>query len=212
MKASDFSAAREEMIERQLRPRGIRDPRVLEAMRRVPREAFVPQSIINDAYLDGALPIDCNQTISQPVIVAMMTEALQLSGDEKVLEIGTGSGYQTAILAELAAEVFSIERHADLARHAQERLQELGYENVHSRTGDGSLGWPNEAPFDRILVTAAAAECPPALWDQLREGGVLVGPFGPSAEQTLYEMHKIAGQPRSKALTGCRFVPLVSSS
>src|SRR6185295_14259338 len=154
---NDFSAARDEMIERQLRSRGIRDQRTLKAMRRIPREAFVPASIANDAYLDGALPIDCNQTISQPVIVAMMTEALQLSGGEKVLEIGTGSGYQTVILAELAAEVFSIERHAELSRQAQQRLQDLGHQNVHLRTGDGSLGWPDEAPFDRILITAAAA-------------------------------------------------------
>jgi protein-L-isoaspartate(D-aspartate) O-methyltransferase len=141
-----------------------------------------------------------------------MTEALQLSSEEKVLEIGTGSGYQTAILAELAAEVFSIERHVELTRQTESRLKGLGYENVHLQTGDGSLGWPDEAPFDRIIVTAAAAECPPALWVQLREGGVLVGPFGSPAEQTLYEMHKIGGQPRSKVLTGCRFVPLVSSS
>jgi protein-L-isoaspartate(D-aspartate) O-methyltransferase len=210
--ASDFSAARDEMVEQQLRPRGIRDPQVLEAMRRVPREAFVPESILNESYLDGALPIDCNQTISQPVIVAMMTEALQLSRDDKVLEIGTGSGYQTAILAELAGEVFSIERHAELTRQAETRLNHLGYRNVWLRTGDGSLGWPDAAPFDRILITAAAAECPPALWDQLREGGILVGPFGPPSDQVLYELHKIGGQPRSKALTDCRFVPLVTSS
>jgi len=209
--AIDFSVAREEMIERQLRPRGIRDQRVLKAMQRVPREAFVPESITNEAYVDGALPIDCNQTISQPIIVAMMTEALQLSADEKVLEIGTGSGYQTAILAELAGEIFSIERHAELTRQAKTRLNDLGYQNVRLQTGDGSLGWPDEAPFDRILITAAARECPPALWEQLREGGILVGPFGSPAEQVLYEIHKIAGHPRSKVLTGCRFVPLIES-
>jgi len=210
--AINYSTAREEMIERQLRPRGIRDQRVLHAMRRVPRESFVPESIAVEAYLDGALPIDCNQTISQPIIVAMMTEALQLSDDDKVLEIGTGSGYQTAILAELAAEVFSIERHAELRNQAETRLIGLGYKNIHLQTGDGSLGWPDEAPFDRILITAAAPECPTALWEQLREGGILVGPFGSPAEQVLYEMHKIGGQPKSKILTGCRFVPLVSSS
>jgi len=209
--ADDFATAREQMVERQLRPRGIRDSRVLDAMRQIPREFFVPPTIANEAYADGALPIECDQTISQPVIVAMMTEALQLTGEEKVLEIGTGSGFQTAILAELAGEVFSIERHAELTRQAQQRLDELGYQNVHLQTGDGSLGWPDEAPFDRIIITAAAVECPPALWEQLREGGILVGPFGPSSEQVLYEMHKIAGQPRSKTLTGCRFVPLVSS-
>ena len=197
------------MVQRQLRSRGIRDQRVLDAMRRIPREAFLPESIAPEAYLDCALPIDCQQTISQPIIVAMMTEALALTGSEKVLEIGTGSGYQTAILAELAGEVYSIERHTELTRQADCRIKQLGYRNVWLRTGDGSLGWPEEAPFDRIIVTAAAAECPPALWEQLREGGILVGPFGSASEQTLYEMHKIGGKPRSKVLTGCRFVPLV---
>jgi protein-L-isoaspartate(D-aspartate) O-methyltransferase len=211
MDASDFSAARDEMVERQLRRRGIRDQQVLAAMRRVPREAFVPDSIVNDAYLDGALPIDCNQTISQPIIVALMTEALQLAGHEKVLEIGTGSGYQTAVLAQLAGEVYSIERHPQLTRQAETRLNDLSYRNVWLRTGDGSLGWPDAAPFDRVIITAGALECPPALWQQLREGGILVGPFGSSAEQVLYEIHKIAGQPKSKILTSCRFVPLVTS-
>jgi protein-L-isoaspartate(D-aspartate) O-methyltransferase len=209
--ASNFAAARASMVQNQLRARGVRDERVLKAMERVPRESFVPGEIEDDAYLDCALPIECGQTISQPVIVAMMTDALQLGGEERVLEIGTGSGYQTAILAELAAAVYSIERHAELARQAADRLRTLGYENVFLRTGDGSLGWPEEAPFDRIIVTAAVRECPPALWEQLKEGGVLVGPFGPSAEQTLYEMHKIAGQRQSRILTGCRFVPLISN-
>lgn len=198
------------MVEHQLRARGIRDHRVLDAMRRVPREIFLPPEIADEAYLDCALPIDCQQTISQPIIVAMMTEALQLSGDEKVLEIGTGSGYQTALLAELAAEVFSIERHANLTAQARQRLQQLGYRNISLHTGDGSLGWPREAPFDRIIVTAAGQECPPALWEQLREGGILVGPFGSTVDQTLYEMHKLGGKPKSRVLTGCRFVPLVT--
>jgi len=209
--AFDFAAARASMVQQQLRGRGLRDERVLATMGRMPREAFVPVEIEHEAYLDCALPIDCGQTISQPVIVAMMTDALQLRGDEKVLEIGTGSGYQTAILAELAHAVFSIERHAELSRQAERRLKTLGYENVILRTADGSLGWPEEAPFDRIIVTAAVRECPPALWEQLKEGGILVGPFGPSSEQALYEMHKIAGQPQSRVLTGCRFVPLVSN-
>src|SRR5262245_33664784 len=200
------------MVEHQLRSRGIRDHRVLEAMRRIPREAFLPEEVDHEAYLDCALPIDCQQTISQPIIVAMMTEALQLSGEEKVLEIGTGCGYQAAILAELAAVVFSIERHAELAQQAKERLRELGYQNVLVRNGDGSLGWPEEAPFDRIIVTAAAEEVPPALWQQLREGGILVGPFGPPYDQALYAMHKIGGKPQSRILTGCRFVPLVTET
>jgi protein-L-isoaspartate(D-aspartate) O-methyltransferase len=208
----DFPADRTAMVQRQLAARGIKDQQVLNAMGRVPRERFIPESLADDAYSDGALPIDCGQTISQPIIVAMMTEALQLTGEEKVLEIGTGCGYQTAILTELAAEVFTIERHAQLAREAQARLAELGYKNVHVRIGDGSLGWPDEAPFDRIIVTAAAQECPPPLWQQLREGGVLVGPFGPPSEQALYAVHKIGGKPQSRALTGCRFVPLIAEN
>ena len=197
------------MVAQQLARRGIRDQRVLGAMSRVPREAFVSEGLADEAYADSALPIDCEQTISQPVIVAMMTQALQLTGDERVLEVGTGSGYQTAILAELAVAVFSVERHADLSRQAEARLRRLGYQNIFLKVGDGALGWPEEAPFDRIIVTAAAEACPPALWHQLIEGGVLVGPFGPDYEQALYEMHKIGGQPQSKLLTGCRFVPLL---
>lgn len=200
------------MVDRQLRGRGIRDERVLAAMQRVPREAFVPADLSAEAYRDGALPIDCDQTISQPIIVAMMTEAMQLTGTERVLEIGTGSGYQTALLAELAAEVFSIERHAELSRQSAERLARLGYANVRLRVGDGSLGWPEEAPFDRIMVTAGGERCPPALWEQLREGGVLVGPFGPYSDQSLLAMHKIGGKPQNRFLTSCRFVPLVSSA
>jgi protein-L-isoaspartate(D-aspartate) O-methyltransferase len=205
-----LSQARAEMVERQLRRRGIRDERVLAVMSRVPREWFVPEPLAYEAYADNALPIDCEQTISQPIIVAMMTEALQLTGRERVLEIGTGSGYQTAILAELAAEVFSIERHAELSRQASERLERLGSANVRLRIGDGSLGWVEEAPFERIIVTAGAAECPPALWEQLAEGGVLVGPFGLYDQQALYEMRKIDGKPESRFLTACRFVPLVA--
>jgi protein-L-isoaspartate(D-aspartate) O-methyltransferase len=205
----DNTAERASMVEHQLRGRGVRDKRLLRAMARVPREAFVPETIADEAYCDCALPIDCQQTISQPVIVALMTEALQLRGGEKVLEIGTGSGYQAALLGELAGEVFTIERHPLLAQQSAERLERLGYANVHVRTGDGSLGWPEEAPFDRIIITAAAEQCPPAVWEQLAEGGVLVGPFGPPVDQTLYEMHKIGGRPQSRYITGCRFVPLI---
>jgi protein-L-isoaspartate(D-aspartate) O-methyltransferase len=210
MAGDDYLAQRAAMVEYQLRGRGVRDERVLEAMRRVPRELFVPEDVRYEAYEDCALPIDCEQTISQPVIVAMMTEALQLRGEERVLEIGTGSGYQTAILAELAREVFSIERHPQLAQQASKLLELLQYGNVHVRAGDGSLGWPEEAPFDRIIVTAAARECPQALWDQLAEQGILVGPFGPASEQSLFATRKVAAQPQSRVLTGCRFVPLVS--
>jgi protein-L-isoaspartate(D-aspartate) O-methyltransferase len=207
-----FDDDRAAMVEQQLARRGIRDQRVLAAMRRVPREVFVGEGLAESAYADSALPIDCEQTISQPVIVAMMTQALQLENHHRVLEIGTGSGYQAAILAELAGAVFSVERHAELSRQADERLRRLGYQNVSLRVGDGTQGWPEEAPFDRIIITAATDQCPPALWEQLVEGGVLVGPFGPAWEQALYEVHKIGGQPQSKLLTGCRFVPLVADA
>ena len=206
----DYGARRAAMVERQLRSRGVRDRRVLDAMARVPREVFVPADIRPEAYEDGALPIDCNQTISQPYIVAAMSEALELTGRESVLEIGTGSGYQTALLAQLAAEVFSIERFPELADQAARRLQGLVPENWHLKIGDGAHGWPEEAPFDRIIVTAAARECPPDLWDQLAEGGILVGPFGPPSEQSLFAMRKVQGAAQSRVLTACRFVPLIS--
>jgi protein-L-isoaspartate(D-aspartate) O-methyltransferase len=208
----DYVVERAAMVEQQLRARGIRDERVLATMRRVPREFFIPEGIAHEAYQDCALPIECGQTISQPVIVAMMSEALDLQGNERVLEIGTGSGYQAAVLAELAEEVFSIERHAGLAELAGKRLAHLGYKNVQLRVGDGSLGWPEAAPFDCIIVTSAAKECPPALWEQLAQGGTLVGPFGPSSEQTLFAMQKRAGQVGKRVLTACRFVPLVSGT
>ena len=207
--SGDSASQRARMVAGQLRGREVRDERVLAAMSKVPREAFLPAELAAEAYADAALPIDCSQTISQPVIVAMMTAALQLRGRERVLEIGTGSGYQAAILAELAGEVFSVERHAELSRQAAVALGKLGYQNVHLRVGDGNLGWPEMAPFDRIIVTAAAETCPPAPWQQLAEGGVLVGPFGPPQAQTLYEVHKVGGQPQSRVLTGCRFVPLL---
>jgi protein-L-isoaspartate(D-aspartate) O-methyltransferase len=192
-----------------LERRGIRDTRVLDAMGRVPREKFVLPDDAPLAYSDQALPIDCGQTISQPYMVALMTEALQLSGSERVLEIGTGSGYQTAILAELAAEVVSIERWPELSEQAAQRLAELGYRNVELRVGDGALGAPDRAPFDRILITAAAAACPPALWEQLREGGILVGPFGDREEQWLESHRKIGGKAVVEYHVPCRFVPFV---
>ena len=206
----DFKAAREEMLESHLRKRGIRSTAVLAAMARVPREEFVPDSFRDEAYADRALQIDCQQTISQPYIVALMSEALQLTGHERVLEIGTGSGYQTAVLAELAGEVYSIERHETLSLQAAERLQRLGYTNVSLRLGDGSLGWPEVAPFDRCLIAAAATDLPPAVWEQLAEGGILVAPLGTQEEQTLYTFHKVGGRAKPQALTLCRFVPLVS--
>lgn len=199
------------MLREQLAARGIHDRRVLECMGRVPRERFVEVSDPADAYSDRAMGIDCGQTISQPYIVALMTAALDLNGTEHVLEIGTGSGYQTAILAELVGDVVSIERHEHLSLQAGRLLQESGYTNVKLLVGDGTLGWPGEAPYDRILVAAAADRCPPALFDQLREGGILVIPLGGSSGQTLKRIQKVDGRPRSHNLTDCRFVPLVGA-
>jgi protein-L-isoaspartate(D-aspartate) O-methyltransferase len=203
--------ARQEMIRVQLSRRGIHDRRVLAAMAKVPRERFVGPEWRWEAYADRALGIDCGQTISQPYIVALMTEALELTGTEKVLEIGTGSGYQTAVLAELVAEVISIERHARLSQQAGEMLAELGYHNVRLIVGDGTLGAADLAPFFRILVAAAGAECPPALWDQLDEGGALVMPIGPLDQQVLQVIRKLHGKPVITNLAGCRFVPLVGN-
>lgn len=197
------------MIDEQLLGRGIHDPRVLEAMNRVPRERFLPAEESPFAYADQALPIACEQTISQPYIVALMTEALELTGSERVLEIGTGSGYQAAVLAELAQSVLSIERHPQLARSARETLAALGYPNVRVQEGDGTQGWPAEAPFDRIIVTAATDRIPPALWEQLDEGGLLVIPLGERDYQTLQAIRKAAGKPEPRNLCACRFVPLV---
>ena len=200
------------MVVDQLQGRGIRSERVLAALGTVPRERFVPAASQHATYADRALSIACDQTISQPYIVALMTEALDLTGAEHVLEVGTGSGYQTAILAELARGVVTIERHADLSRAAGELLAELGYTNVRLVHGDGTLGWPDEAPYDRIIVTAGAATCPPALWEQLTEGGSLVIPIGSSSSQVLERLTKEAsGRRRVSHLSGCRFVPLVGT-
>ena len=209
MAESPTERERRSMVARQLAARGISDPRVLEAMARVPREIFVPATSRHLAYADSALPIDCGQTISQPYIVALMTEALELSGDEKVLEIGTGCGYQTAVLAELTPHVYTIERHADLSRAARRRLESLGYDTIHYRVGDGTLGWPEEAPFDRILITAAAPAIPEPLWEQLREGGLVVAPLGGAWSQRLVAIRKERGEPVERYLCACRFVPLV---
>ncbi len=207
-----FRQAREQMVERQVVARGIHDPRVLAALREVPRQMFVDLSLVDHAYDDSALGIDCEQTISQPYIVACMTEALSLQGRERVLEIGTGSGYQAAVLAELAAEVFSIERHLRLAEIARERLNQLGHGGVQIRVGDGCLGWPEAAPFDRIIVTAAGEKLPPALWEQLAEGGIVVAPLGPPTAQKLMRIIKQSGKAVSTPLLDCRFVPLIDDS
>jgi protein-L-isoaspartate(D-aspartate) O-methyltransferase len=208
-----FRAQRERMVRTQLAERGIRDVRVLDAMRNVPRHEFVPESLRQEAYEDHPLPIGEGQTISQPYIVAAMLEHLALqAGDqaaERVLEVGTGSGYVTALLSLLCAEVYSVERHAQLAASAESTLHRLGYRNVKIRVGDGSQGWPEHSPFDAILVSAATAEMPPALFAQLREGGRMVVPIGPASSQELQLIRKAGGEPEVEVLEGCRFVPLV---
>ena len=209
MSDPDLQAAKNNMLRRQLSDRGISSKRVLAAMDKVPRERFLPPELLAEAYANRASGIDCGQTISQPYMVALMTEALELSGKEKVLEIGTGSGYQTAILAELAAEVVSIERHAPLSQKAGKILQELGYQNIRLFVGDGSLGWPEAAPFDRIMVTAMAERLPPALFDQICEGGLIVIPIGGYEHQVLHAVRKVSGVAKTTLLTGCRFVPLI---
>lgn len=194
-----------------LKRRGIRDERVLRAMDSVPREEFVGADLVEFAYDDGPLPIEEGQTISQPYIVAMMTEALQLRPEDRVLEIGTGSGYAAAVLAEVAREVYTIERHPFLARQARERLRKLGYDNVEIRTGDGTLGWPEHAPYQGIVVTAGAPEAPPSLIEQLAEGGRLVIPIGKTPGlQELQRITRSAGnEVTTENLGGVRFVPLI---
>ncbi len=200
------------MLRQHLAGRGIRDARVLDAMARVPRERFIDAASQGSAYADRALPIGCEQTISQPYIVALMTESLALRGDEHVLEIGTGSGYQTAILTELAGDVVSIERHAQLSQQAGRALAELDYYRAKLIVGDGTLGWPLEAPYDRILVAAAAATVPPALIEQLAPDGILIIPVGGRERQVLQAIRKVFGQMKSEAITPCRFVPLVGDA
>jgi len=200
---------RHRMVAEQIKARGIRDDRILAAMEEIPRHRFIPPHLAAKAYEDGPLPIGEGQTISQPYIVAEMTQALRLTGAEKVLEIGTGSGYQTAILCRLAREVVTIERFAVFSDAAEEILRELGLENVRFRVGDGTMGVPEEAPFDRILVTAAAPKVPAPLFEQLGEGGILVIPVGGRWEQNLIRVRKQSGKAKEEFLGGCRFVPLV---
>jgi protein-L-isoaspartate(D-aspartate) O-methyltransferase len=205
----EFAAARRAMVENQIRKRGVTSQRVLDAMLSVPRHEFVPDQFRPDAYADKPLPIGEGQTISQPFMVGAMTEALELTGSERVLEIGTGSGYQSAVLSLLAREVISIESHTSLALAAQERLGRLGYANVHIHNGDGSLGFADAAPYDAILITAAAPEIPPLLASQLAEGGHLVIPVGSQENQELLQARKEDGKLYSRALFDCRFVPLL---
>jgi protein-L-isoaspartate(D-aspartate) O-methyltransferase len=201
--------ARQQMVERQLAQRGITDGRVLQVMREVPRHRFVPEDLWDMAYRDTPLPIGHGQTISQPYIVAYMTQMLHLDPDDRVLEVGTGSGYQVAILSRLAKQVYTIERVEELVRHAEQVLRELGYDNISVRVGDGGYGWPEAAPFDAIIVTAAAPEVPPPLIAQLAEGAPLVAPIGPAGYQELVRLYRRGDRTQVERLAPVAFVPLV---
>ncbi len=205
----EYKRLRDLMVSTQLLPRGIRDEKVLAAMRKVPRHLFMPESIRYNAYDDMAMSIGEGQTISQPYMVAVMTELLELTGTEKVLEIGTGSGYQAAILSELAAEVYTVERIALLAERAQAKLDGLNYGSIHVVVGDGTIGFESAAPYDRIIVTAAAPEIPAPLVRQLKEGGIVVAPVGERYSQILLKGRKVNGRLVEEYSTHCAFVPLI---
>lgn len=208
--ASDTLSRRKRMVRTQIMRRGIRSPRVLAALTWVPREWFVSRNLEPDAYRDGPLPIGNGQTISQPFIVALMTEALAPHRTHRVLEIGTGSGYQTAILAHVVRHVYTVERFPDLLVEAEVRCQRLGLSNITTRLGDGAAGWPEEAPFDGILVTAAAPRVPEPLLAQVAVGGHIVVPIGDQAEQELVILERESGGWHERSGGGVRFVPLVS--
>jgi len=203
-----YLQAREEMVERQIVARGVGDPKLLEVMREVPRHLFVLPQSQSSAYEDYPLPIGSNQTISQPYIVAFMTELLDLAGSETVLELGAGSGYQAAVLSGLVQEVYTVEIIEELAGEARKRLSDLGYDNVHVRRGDGFLGWPEHAPFDAILITFAVPEIPSPLIEQLMEGGILVAPEG-SRHQNIVILRKQDGKIRKEKSIPVRFVPML---
>ncbi|HTK91305.1 MAG TPA: protein-L-isoaspartate(D-aspartate) O-methyltransferase [Verrucomicrobiae bacterium] len=203
------AAARERMVVEQVAGRGVADPRVLDAMRRVPRHRFVEEALRERAYGDYPLPIGEGQTISQPFMVGRMTELLRLTGREKVLEIGTGSGYQAAVLSRCVARVCTVERLPRIAARARLLLEELGYTNVWVRTANGTFGWPDEGPFDRILVAAGGPSVPPPLFEQLAEGGLMVMPVGGADGQKLQLIEKVRGEMRVTEDSGCVFVPLI---
>jgi protein-L-isoaspartate(D-aspartate) O-methyltransferase len=207
-----FALERHKMVENQLRARGIRDNRVLSAMEWVPRHEFVEPRYRDQAYEDHPLPINAGQTVSQPYIVALMLEILRLERSSRVLEVGTGSGYQTAVLAEISGHVYSVERHPQLAHEAEEILSRLGFTNLILRVGDGGQGLAEHAPFDAIVVSAAAKQVPAPLFAQLREGGRMIIPVGPHEAQELQLVRKKEGKPLITLLEGCRFVPLISSA
>jgi len=205
----EFEEERKRMVEVQLKGRRIRDKRVLEAMGKVPRHKFVEKKLHASAYADHPLPIGEGQTISQPYMVALMTQCLELKGDENVLEIGTGSGYQAAILAELAKEVYSLERFESLARRATKVLREIGYTNIKLKVGDGTKGWEEHSPYEGIMVTAGSPGIPQTLIDQLSEGGRMVIPVGSSFSQELVVVKKRKGKAEKKNICDCIFVPLI---
>jgi protein-L-isoaspartate(D-aspartate) O-methyltransferase len=209
---ADFAAQRDRMVKEQIAMRGVTEERVLAAMRKVPRDEFVPEEFRTASYDDQPLPIGYDQTISQPFIVAFMTERLRPRPGDHVLEIGTGSGYQAAILAELVTEVYSIEIIEPLAETAEATLQRLGYKNVHVKAGDGYKGWPEHAPFDCIIVTCAPDHVPKPLVEQLREGGRMVIPVGPLGNQDLYLLEKEKGELRQRAVSPVRFVPMTGEA
>jgi len=204
-----YAEQRKEMVKNQLERRGISDERVLQAMREVPRHLFIDKQYRHLAYADHPLPIDAEQTISQPYIVAFMTEIVEIENGDKVLEIGTGSGYQAAVLAHLTDEVYSVEIIKELAEKADRTLRELGYAQVKIKWGDGNSGWEENAPYDAVVVTCASKEMPPALFEQLKEGGKMIVPIGdPSSFQILTLIEKKQGKPVKKGVLGVRFVPM----
>lgn len=205
----DYAILRKRMVQEQLISRGIKDPKVLGAFSKIERHKFVPEKLKESSYADFPLPIQEGQTISQPYIVALMTESLGLTGNDKVLEIGTGSGYQTAILAELAKEVYSVERFVILAESARSLLGELGYTNIKIKVGDGTLGWEEAAPFNRIIVTAAAPKIPSPFIEQLSENGRLILPLGETFSQVLTLVEKRGKEIKCTEICGCVFVPLL---
>lgn len=208
---ASYDEQRREMVEQQLRARGIRDARVLDAMLEVPRHEFVPEEVRAQSYEDHPLPIGKEQTISQPLIIAISLQALELTGSESVLEVGTGSGYQTALLARLAKQVYSVERHQELADAAERTLRELGFNNVQVSVRDGSQGWKDHSPYDAILVSAAAPSIPRSLVEQLADGGKMVIPVGPPHTQELLLVRRNGLTTTTETVDGCRFVPLVGA-
>ncbi len=205
----NFQEMRRLMVEGQLKGRGVSDEKVLAAFSKVPRERFVPEDYQQNAYDDYPIPIGNNQTISQPYMVALMTECLALKGEERILEIGTGSGYQMAILAEIAGEVYSVERIEELAKYAETVLSSIGYENCRIKVGDGTLGWEENSPYDGIIVTAGAPNVPKSLIEQLKDGGRLVIPVGGGFSQVLTVVEKKGKSITSRDICGCVFVPLI---